>query len=321
MARPAGDQATATVASRLHGAFLTRFLLFWMRVLPQSLCLLLTRPVTLLIWLLAGSPRRAVQANLAVLRPEFGRWRNALASYQVFLQFGLTYLDRLWHLHFGEEVEWDISERDRFEVLRAHSGGVLVFTVHSGNYDLGAALFARQFGRALHMVRAPERSEGLQELRAAELRGVAREHPLLHIHYNESASHLGLELCQCLQAGEAVAVQGDRVIVDVSAVEMDHAGVRFLIPRGPLVLAQIARVPAWPIFLSRLGRLHYRIHIGKPFCDGTENVCAAEVGRRWLPLLHDFVHAHWQQWFVFEPLLSRAPGNESGAQRSKVPSR
>lgn len=308
MAKPAGEPAAPTAAlSGLHGAFLTRFLLFWMRVLPRPLCLLLARPVTLLIWLLARSPRRAVRANLAVLRPEFGRLRNAAASYRVFLQFGLTYLDRLWHLHFGEEVEWDIPDRARFDALRAQPGGVLVFTIHSGNYDLGAAVFAQRFGRALHMVRAPERSEGLQELRAAELRGVARDNPLLHIHYNESASHLGLELCRHLQSGEAVAVQGDRVIIDVSAVEMDHAGVRFRIPRGPLVLAEIARVPAWPIFLIRLGRMRYRIHIGEPFCDGTERVRADEVGRRWLPLLHAFVREHWEQWFVFEPLLSRAP--------------
>ena len=197
MAKPAGD--TAAVPGGLHGAFLTRFLLFWLRVLPRPVCLLLARPVTLLIWLLARVPRRAVRANLAVLRPEFGRLRNAAASYRVFLQFGLTYLDRLWHLHFHEEVAWDIPDKARFDALRAHPGGVLVFTIHSGNYDLGAAVFAQRFGRALHMVRAPERSEGLQELRAAELRGVARDNPLLHIHYNESASHLGLELCRRLR--------------------------------------------------------------------------------------------------------------------------
>lgn len=308
MAQPAGDTASAAaVEGGLHGAFLTRFLLFWMRVLPRPVCLLLARPVTLLIWLLARAPRRAVRANLAVLRPELGQWRNAAASYRVFLQFGLTYLDRLWHMHFGEEVEWEVSNRDRFDALRAHPGGVLVFTIHSGNYDLGAAVFAQRFGRALHMVRAPERSKGLQELRAAELRGVARDNPLLHIHYNESASHLGLELCRCLQAGEAVAVQGDRVIIDVSAVEMTHDGVRFRIPRGPLVLAEVARVPAWPIFLLRLDRMRYRIHIGEPFCDGVARVRADEVGRRWLPVLHDFVREHWEQWFVFEPLLSREP--------------
>lgn len=305
MLPPAGDSVPPAPAGGLHGAFLTRFMLFWMRVLPRPVCLFLARPVTLLIWLLARAPRRAVCANLKALKPEFGRLRNAHASYRVFLQFALTYLDRLSHLHFGEEVEWDVPEKARFDALREHPGGVLVFTVHSGNYDLGAAVFAQRFGRALHMVRAPERSEGLQELRAAELRGVARDNPLLHIHYNESASHLGLELCRRLQAGEAVAVQGDRVIIDVSGVEMCHDGVRYCIPRGPLVLAEIARVPVWPIFLLRLGRMRYRIHIGEPFCDGRERVRADEVGRRWLPLLHAFVSEHWDQWFVFETMLRR----------------
>lgn len=306
-AKPPPPQVPHRRNTGLHGAFWTRLLLRALRVLPAPLCLLLTRPVVLVIYLLAGPQRRAVLGNLAALRPDFGPWRRWWAGCQVFLQFALTYLDRLWHLHFRREVRWDIPNLEHFEAMRAHPGGLLIFTVHSGNYDLGATLFAQKFNRTLHLVRVPEQTRELQELRAAELRGVEHQNPLLRVHYNEADSHLGLELCRLLLAGEVVAVQGDRVVNGVSPVAMEHAGVTFLIPRGPLVLAEIARVPAYPIFLQRLGRLHYRIQVGAPFYDGRSKQRADDLGRIWLPILHDFVREHWDQWFVFEPLVSRLP--------------
>lgn len=298
-------QASTKGNAGLHGALWTRFMLFWMRLLPGWLCLVLARPVTFFIYLLAGQQRRAVLANVGALKPDFGPLRLWWAGYQVFLQFALTYLDRLWFMHFKHEVRWDIPNMPEFEAMRAHPGGVLIFTIHSGNYDVGASLFAQKFGRTLHMVRVPEQTGELQELREAELRQVEREHPHLRVHYNKAGSHLGLELCRVLMAGEAVAVQGDRVVTGVSPIEMPHEGLCYRIPRGPLVLAEISRAPAWPIFLQRLGRMSYRILVGTAFLPGREKLRAEEVGRLWLPILHAHVREHWDQWFVFEHLVSR----------------
>ncbi|HCN29044.1 MAG TPA: hypothetical protein DIT64_09880 [Verrucomicrobiales bacterium] len=301
-------QASNQGNAGLHGAFWTKIMLFWMRLLPAWLCLGLARPAAFLVYLLAGPQRRAVMANVGALQPGFGQLRLWWAGYQVFLQFALAYLDRLWHMHFRQEVAWDIPDKPHFDEMRGHPGGVLIFTIHSGNYDVGASLFAEKFGRTLHMVRVPEQTAELQKLREAELRGVEREHPHLRVHYNEADSHLGLELCRALMEGEAVAVQGDRVVTGVSPVEMRHGGLCFLIPRGPLVLAEISRAPAWPIFLQRLGRMRYRILVGKAFSEAGEKVRADEVGRRWLPVLHAHVRQHWDQWFVFESLVARHPG-------------
>ena len=140
------------------------------------------------------------------------------AGYQMFLQFALTYLDRLWHMHFKKAVTWDIPHRERFDAIRALPTGVIIFTIHSGNYDIGASLFAEKFGRKLHTVRAPEQRADMQKLREAELRRTEQANPLLKVHYSEADNHLGMELCRILRTGEAVAVQGDRVIGKVSPV-------------------------------------------------------------------------------------------------------
>ncbi|TDU81758.1 lauroyl/myristoyl acyltransferase [Prosthecobacter fusiformis] len=305
-AKEAPPQAPRLRNTGLHGAFWTQMLLKVLRFMPVWLCLPLNALVVAFIYLMAGPQRQAVLANLQGLRPDFGLLRRWWAGYQVFLQFALTYLDRLWHMHFKREVTWDIPNLSHFEEMRAHPGGVLVFTIHSGNYDIGATLFAQKFGRTLHMVRVPEQTAELQELRAAELQSVERENPHLRVHYNEVDSHLGLELCRILMAGEAVAVQGDRVVTGVSPIEMDHEGVTFKIPRGPLVLAEISRVPCYPIFLQRLGILKYRIVCGPCFYDGKTKIRADDLGKVWLPIMHRFVHEHWDQWFVFEALVKEA---------------
>lgn len=303
-ANPPKSQVPPRRNTGLHGAFLTHCLLTVLRVTPRWLALVAVRPITLLIYSLAGPQRQAVQTNIAALCPEFGPSERWWAGYQVFLEFALTYLDRLWHMHFHHEVTWDIPHKERFDAMRSLPTGVLIFTIHSGNYDIGAGLFAQKFGRRLHTVRAPEQTPELQALREAELRASEAQNPLLRVHYNHGDNHLGLELCRILLSGEAVAVQGDRVITGVSPVTMTDAGRCFQIPRGPLVLAEIARTPCYPIFLERLGCLHYRIHVGECFYDGRTKKRADDLGKIWLPLMHRHLQHHWQQWFVFEPLVS-----------------
>lgn len=289
----------------LHDAVWTRLLLFAMRWLPKRVVIALAYPLTAVICLLAVPQREAVRTNLATLLPPRGG--GARAVFRVFLQFALTYLDRLWHLHFNQEVKWEIVGQSDFETLRDETGGALVFTVHSGNYDLGAALFARKFGRAVHTVRRPETTESLQKLRAQELREEERREPHLHIHYNEPGGHLGMELCRRLMAGEIVCVQGDRVIGDVAPSLHTIEGVTYLIPRGPLVLAEVTGAPCYPVFLTRTGLLSYRIELGRAFIGRGRKPRAADVAAAWLPVMHDFLIRHWDQWFVFEPLVTRDP--------------
>jgi predicted LPLAT superfamily acyltransferase len=309
-------QAPPLRKSSLHGAFWTTQLLRVMRFTPTWVALILVRPITLIVYLFAGPQRLAVITNLSALRPDFSPTRRWWAAYQIFLQFALTYLDRLWHMHFKKAVSWDLPHRERFDVIRALPCGVIIFTIHSGNYDIGASLFAEKFGRKLHTVRAPEQNAGMQELRQAELRRTEQDNPLLKVHYSEADNHLGMELCRILRASEAVAVQGDRVIGTVSPVAMTHAGRTYQLPRGPLVLAEISRAPCFPILLERIGCLSYRIHVMDCFYDGQTKTRAEDLGKIWLPIMHDYIYQHWDQWFVFEPLVAM---NESDRDSSCIP--
>ena len=309
---PSADSATHEPNAQLppprmglHDACWTQAMLFFMRWLPAQLFTLLAYPVSVLIYVLAVKPREMVRANLSALIP--GKGEGSLQGYQVFLQFALTYLDRLWHLHFRREIDWEIIGKEYFEELEKQPGGALIYTVHSGNYDIGAGLFARKFNRPIHTVRMPEASESLKKLRGEELRNEERREPNLHIHYNEPGGHLGMELCRRLLAGDVVCVQGDRVMGDMATAHASVDGVTYQIPRGPLVLAEVTGVPCYPVFLSRRGRLAYRIEIGKPFFEGGRKPKADEISAAWLKVMHRFLLQHWDQWFVFEPLVTRDP--------------
>ena len=270
------------------------------------LCVVLAWPISFVIYCLAGPQRRAVCANLEAMRPEDGLLVSWLHGFQVFHQFGLTYLDRLWHLHFGREVNWELDGAPHMQSLKDEPAGVLVFTVHAGNYDMGSALFASKLGRDLHTVRTPEQTASLRELRSKELAEQEERQPHLHVHYNECGSHLGLQLCKLLQAGQIVAIQGDRVVMDVSATHLQIEGLDFRLPRGPLVLAEMLKVPCYPVFLSRQGLMSYRAEIGPAFRTAGEKVSLEEIGGRWLDTMHRFLLRHWDQWFVFEHLVTRA---------------
>lgn len=280
-------------------------MVFILKRFPTPLCVILTRPAAFVFYLFAPVQGRAVRANLNALFPGWGALRCWLGAYQVFNQFALTYVDQLLYRHCSRHVEWDARGIEIFRQMQHEAGGAIVFTVHSGNYDIGSSILAEHLERPLHIVRAPERSRPLDEFRAAELQAASSQQPFLRFHYNTPGGHLGIDLCRLLLAGEIVAVQGDRVVMDVTPIEVVHEGVSYTIPCGPLMLAETARVPCYPILLVRLGVCRYRSEVFPPFFTGSPRLKRAEIAALWIPIMADFLHRHWDQWFVFEPMITR----------------
>ncbi|MCF7676522.1 MAG: hypothetical protein K9N23_22615 [Akkermansiaceae bacterium] len=306
MTSPAPHSSAQPVPGGLYDARWTQLMIFILKRMPARVCVFLTPPIAFVFYLFARTQGRGVRANLRALFPAWSALRCWLGGFQVFRQFALTYLDRLLYRHQSREVTWDVRGMEYFEQLKNEPGGVLVFTVHSGNYDIGSSLLAEKLGRCLHTVRAPERSHSLDKLRTAELLAASDRQPLLRFHYNTPGRHLGIDLYRMLLDGEIVAVQCDRVVMDVSPFIATHDGVSYTIPLGPLILAEMASLPCYPILLSRFGVCCYRIDILKPFHAGGTKIRRERLAELWLPIMADFLHRNWDQWFVFEQVLERA---------------
>ena len=291
----------------VFGDFPTRLLRGGLLVAPWFLEPFLIALWTLLFFAMAGEQRRAVRGNLSALLPGSGRIANFLRSYRVFLEFAFTYVDAVRCEKAGGKVDWAIDGVENFKDLAARREGCLIVTAHMGNYDLAAPVFSGEFGRTVHAVRAPERDPDMQKLREEELRRWESRHPGFRTHYNRPGEMLGVELARILAGGDVVAVQADRVMFDVSFVEVGiGGGWLWRLPRGPMVLAQATGAPCFPLFITRDGLRRYRVCVMPELKLPNRRRGGGDEGLRiWTDTLLAVVRGNWPQWFVFEPVFRK----------------
>lgn len=300
-------------AARLgvFGDLPTRLLSHALQVVPWFLEPILIGGWTFGFFLIAKNQRRAVAANLLALHPRWSGWRARLGAGRVFWNFALTFVDAKRCESRTGAVDWAVDGLAELEDLAKREEGCIILTAHMGNYDIAAPVFATRFNRTLYTVRAPERVPEAQKLRDAEIRLTEAKNPNFRTLYNKDGNLLGIELARLLAEGNIVAVQGDRVLFDVSPMVVEvEPGLQMKLPKGPLFLARATHAPCFPLFIVRDGWRRYRVTVLPPVSlppriRGVED----DAEKIWAETILRFVRKHWQQWYVFEPLLTR--GNES----------
>ena len=230
----------------------------------------------------------------------------------VFWNYAWTLADEM-HVKLGEDViSWEVHGVSHLEAVENSAKGAILMTAHMGNYDVAAPFFAPRFKQKIHMVRTPERQKESQDY----------QHSLrvksggFMVHYNEPGSMLGVELAKCLGDGDVVAIQGDRILFDVSSIPLrfdEHS--EWQLPRGPFMLAAVTGAAIHPMFIVRSGYRKYRIESFPPIeIDRRREARATaqqDVARRWSEVLKGVVVRHWNNWFVFEGVFSPVREEES----------
>lgn len=249
-----------------------------------------------------ASGRRAVMHNLRAIKPGSTWAGNLLRTYRVMWNFAWTITDNVRFKELRIVPDWEFIGIDYFNELHTREGGAIILTAHMGSYDVGAHLFAEVSGRKLVVVRAPEADPETrrheEELHARTVGDVVK------VDFNTRASELALDLLHAVQAGETVAIQGDRVTPGIASLPATLFGRPTQIPSGPFALAMAARVPIYPLFIIRAGRRRYRLLAGTPFevrrtRDRSEAFNEAVV--QWTSQLEQVIAESWYQWFMFEP--------------------
>lgn len=317
--RPAARFARRALAEEEHrqspwrrigvfGDLPTRVLMRGLKVAPWFLEPVLVPPWTLLFFVIAKAQRRAVAGNLRALFPHWSALQALAGAYRVFQNFASTYVEAMRCETGTGDVDWVIEGLEHFEDLQSRKDGCMILTAHMGNYDMAAPLFSAKFGRTIHAVRSPEREPEMQALREAEIAEKERLNPYFRTCFNNGGEMLGVELARFLQQGDIVAVQGDRVIFEVSPMEAEvEPGLMMRLPRGPLYLARITGAPTFPLFIVRDGWRRYRVLVRPPLVlpervRGRGEDSGTPV---WAGAILEGVKSHWAQWFVFEPVLRR----------------
>lgn len=295
----------------MFGDLPTRLMMHGLRVVPWFLEPVLIGAWTLFFFGIAREQRRAVAGNLRALHPAWGGWRGFLGAWRVFLNFALTFVDAQRYESGTGAVDWVVDGLAELEKLAESKEGCMILTAHMGNYDLAAPVFAEQIKRTLYTVRAPEREPETQKLRDAEIRAKESRNLNFRTLYNQDGNLLGIELSRLLGEGHIVAVQGDRVMFDVSPMEVEvEDGLMMRLPRGPLYLARATGATCYPLFILRDGWRRYRVlALPEVMLPPRRRGGDEEAEKIWAKTILEVVRRHWTQWYVFEPLLTRGAEN------------
>jgi lauroyl/myristoyl acyltransferase len=292
-----------------HGDFWLRYLHWGTRHCPWFLEAMYIFGFTVMFWVFLGRQRRAVTANLAVLLPGSSPVVNLFRAFRVFWNFAWSLVDQAHARHGNKCIRWEIMGDAHLAILERETKGAVLLTAHMGNYDVAAPLFAERIQRPIHMVRAPERELKSQEFQAAQ-REKERKAGFV-VHYNEPGNMLGMELARAIQEGGVVAIQGDRILFDVSPMELTYReDITWQIPRGPFLLALVTKALIHPVFIVRMGYRRYRVVAAAPLevplqADRDKEAAQRAAAEKWNVILRSVMERHWRQWFVFEPVFQK----------------
>jgi KDO2-lipid IV(A) lauroyltransferase len=259
---------------------------------------------TFFFFFFAAPARRAIVANLAVILPGSSRAMNHLRAFRTLFNFAWTISEAAIYKLNREEFAYQIIGAQWLDQLAA-APGAIVLTAHMGNYDLGAALFARKFNREIRMVRAPEPDRQTAEHLSSSLEQTGEG--AVKVDYNTAGALLSFDLLNAIRRGEIVSIQGDRAEGDVGQIDGRLFGTKVRLPNGPFVLALAAGVPIYPLFIARSGYRSYEIIVREPIAvvrsgQARENDLAEAVAK-WCTVLEELLANRWDQWFAFTPLL------------------
>ena len=290
----------------VRGIVWRRYLDFGLTNVPFYL-----RPVMIFFWtilffFLAAPARRAILSNLRVVRPGSSPLLNLGRAWLTLYNFAWTISDAADHKLAKTEFAYEVEGGEFLDQLASAHGAILL-TAHMGNYDLGAAVFAQRFQRAIRMVRAPEAdgqtAKHLDESLERAGGGAVK------IAYNTSNVALPLELLNAIRAGEIISIQGDRAVANVSQREARLFGENVSLPDGPFMLAFVAQVPIFPLFIVRTSFHRYKIIAREPiFCVRTEReraIVIEEAMQAWSRTLESVIAVHWSQWFSLVPIFPK----------------
>ena len=230
---------------------------------------------------------------------------NYLRAFRTLSNFAWTISEAAIHKLLKEEFSYKIIGAEWLEQLGA-APGAIVLTAHMGSYDLGAALFAEKFRREIRIVRAPEPDQQSAQHLTASLERAGEG--AVKVDYNTAGALLSFDLLKALRAGEIVSIQGDRAEGEVGQVAARLFGHEVQLPNGPFVLALVAQVPIYPLFIARFGCRRYAIIVHEPIrlesTGDREKDIAKGVGQ-WCAILEAIVAERWDQWFAFTPIFAR----------------
>jgi KDO2-lipid IV(A) lauroyltransferase len=268
-------------------------------VLPLSVAYRLADLAGLLSFLIVHDARRAIRGNLAVVtgQPAGSRLVGRLAR-DAFANDAKNWVDTLRiHRVTEEELVQAVSVHgwDRLADAAAADRGVILVTMHLGNYDLVGQLITAK-GLKLTIPVERMRPPALFDLLMAERRSKG-----INVVAIEEAPRAML---RALRSGEVVAVAGDRNISG-RTVDVEMFGRTTAIPRGPVSLARRTGAPLLLGVGIRLPSRLFQGFVSEPIEIATTGDAEEDDranAQRLVREMEGMISRFPGQWLVFTPV-------------------
>jgi len=230
------------------------------------------------LWRIRGNVARNLEA---VLGP-CGFLERQRRIWRTFFDFAWCMTERYEQFRSDRPTRFDFEGEDIAARMQASASGLVFFTAHFGNWEMGPLVPRMPGDRRVHVVREPEMSRPTQRF----VQGLFDRHPMRHlfvVHYAGNDLVLGARLLMALRKGDIIALPGDRPRASMRSLRSSMFGRPMDLPPGPAALARAGNAPLVPVFVFREGRRHYRIVMREPFVvgksDDKERDIEAAVGR------------------------------------------
>ena len=283
--------------SEMGSTFAIRLLIAICRLLGRGVTRLLLAPIVLYFIAFAPQPRRASRDYLRRL----GLPHGFRAVFGHCLRFAHVTLDRLFFV-LGRVAPFTITRigKEHLAALKQERRGALLLGAHLGSSEALRAM-AADGGLPLNVVGYFENARLINGI-------LAKLNPALAarvINVEKNISFL-LSVKERIDAGEMVALLGDRVGLGDRVVEVDLFGAPALLPAGPYWLAASLRCPVYLTF----GLFHepnrYDLYV-EPFADrielrrGEREADARLWAQRFAQRLEHYCRLAPDNWFNFYP--------------------
>jgi KDO2-lipid IV(A) lauroyltransferase len=283
----------------LYRSDLWRMSVFLARRLPHFVLCRLAAQMAQAYWLTCSRRRQVVFENL--LPAVHGdRIAAGIATRELFAQFGFKLAD-LWRYESGLSIYnlfRDLTGWEHFEAAQAKMRGVLLLTIHLGNWEFGAPLLTQR-GVRLQVITLPEPQARLTEIRQAARARWGIE--TLALGENPFAS---VEIIRRLEENNAVALLMDRPPL-ATTVTVKLFGRPFAASIAAAELARASGCALLPVYLPRTSQ-GYIAHIlpEVPYDRRALGDRAARLAltQQIMRAFEPAIRLYLNQWYHFVPI-------------------
>lgn len=287
------------------------FMLWVYRLFGRRVAEVFLYPITAYFFLRHGRERRASLEYFQRLRSAYpdampgGRaptWRHV---YKHFLEFAQMILDRP-AIMTGETRDYVFSRhgQDLLERLTREKRGAVLLSAHLGSLDIMQVL-AEDQGLIINALMFRGNSQNVSR----EFKPLYSRKNVRILEHDPSSVQTVFELRKCVQRGELVALNIDRVGPSHGARRERVSWIPFLgreaaFPQSPLILASLLECPVLLIFGLRTGDRAYEFH-AEEFSDrivlprGSREAQLDLILRRYVERLEFYCRRAPYQWFNF----------------------